>query len=208
MKITLYSFGKKEHDLSRVSRVRWALAELGLEYAEVDVVGSGLFGTDEWRAISPLGALPALELDGKTYVESAAICTILADRFPERGLIAAPPSPERAEHEQWVSFALTGMEAWMWHSAKHTFRYPEERRIGAVVEPNSDEFRDGAAALERVMAGREYLVGNRFSVTDIVVGYTLNWARLVKLLGPFPELTRYVERLLERPACALPKRRG
>lgn len=208
MKVTLYSFGKKEGDLSRVVRVRWTLQELELPYDEIDVGAAGLRGTPEMDAISPLGALPAVVVDGKPYFESAAICTLLADRVPERGLSFPSGTDERAEHDQWVSFALTGMEAWLWANTKHTFRYPEEKRIPAVVPLNTEEFHDAARALESRMKDREYLVGNRFSVTDIIVGYTLHWAKLVKGLKPYPGLTSYLERLSERPACALSRKKA
>ena len=52
-------------------------------------------------------------IDGRNLFESAAICTHIADRVPDADLIAKSGTFARAEHDQWVSFCLTEMEAWL-----------------------------------------------------------------------------------------------
>ena len=196
MKITLYEYGP-----TRSQRARWALLEAGLEYESVE--GRALIHSDELRKIHPLGKVPAAVFDGKPLFESAAICTYIADLVPEKKLIAASGTWERALHDQWVAFALSELEAFLWHSARNQFVLPEDKRLTNVFEQNAEAFSAAAVAMEQALSGQDYLVGNRFSVTDIVVGFTINWARGMRLLKPFPNLRAYVARLFERPHCTL-----
>lgn len=194
--ITLYGFGP-----TRSARCRWTLLELGLAFEEID--DRALVGSERLRRVHPQAKLPAIEVDGQPLFESAAICTWLCDLAPAAALVGTPGSYARALHDQWCDFALTEMEAWLWSTAKHTNFYPEQQRVAAVVAPNNAEFRAGAAVLDAELAGREYLVEDRFSVTDIVVGWTVNWGRRMGQLDGFDHLRAYLERLFAREHCAL-----
>jgi len=134
---------------------------------------------------------------------AAAICTYLADLVPEKGLIAPSGTRERALHLQWVSFALTEMEAYIWSNARNTFVLPEEKRITALFEQNNKAFIKATRVLDKVMEDRDYVVGETFSVTDIIVGMVLNWGSNQGLLEEAPNLQGYLERLKERPCCTL-----
>jgi glutathione S-transferase len=57
--------------------------------------------------------------------------------------------------------------------------------------------------MEAALADADYLVDNRFTVTDIIAGYTVNWARRRQLIEDFPNLQAYRGRLLEREHCPL-----
>ena len=59
--------------------------------------------------------------------------------------------------------------------------------------------------VDKALADDDFLVENRFSVTDIIVGYAVNWGRRAKLNDDLPNLGRYLERLWERPHCTLSK---
>jgi glutathione S-transferase len=198
LKITLYEYGA-----TRSVRVRWTLLELGLDFESKQ--GRELIGSEELRKVHPQGKLPAAVIDGRPLFESVAICNHLADSVPEKGLIPAAGTWDRALHDQWTSFALTELEAWLWSNAKHQFFYPEEMRVPGVVDANKREVRAALEVLEAELAQRDHLVGDAFSLTDILVSYTVNWARRARQLGDFPSLQRYLERLWERPACALPR---
>jgi glutathione S-transferase len=189
---------------TRSARVRWTLLEAGLEYESigncVDVIGS-----HELRAIHPLGKLPAAIIDGQPLFESAAIVTAIADLVPEKDLIAKPGTWARNLHYQWVCFALTEMEAYV-HSTEINsieFVIPKSQHVPQIIEQNSMMFKRGAAALEAVLSRSKYLIEGRFSVTDIIVGYTINWGQEQGLLGEFPSLVAYLERLFEREHCTL-----
>jgi len=194
--ITLY-----EYSSSRSKQARWALQELGLEFKSIS--GLEILHSDELKQINPMGKVPAVVIDGEPLFEAAAICTYLADLVPEKGLIAASGTWERALHLQWVSFALTEMEAYLWSNARNTFVLPEEQRITTLFDQNKKAFIHAASVLDNVLSSADYLVANQFSVTDILVGFTVNWGDLAGLLLQMPNLQRYLTRLKERPHCTL-----
>jgi glutathione S-transferase len=194
--ITLYEFGP-----SRSKQARWTLLELGLEFKSVE--GLELLHSETLKKVNPMGKVPALVVNGEPLFEAAAICTYLADLVPEKGLIAPSGTRERALHLQWVSFALTELEAYVWSNARNSFVLPEEQRITALFEQNKKAYVHAAKVLNEVMEDTHYLVGNRFSVTDILVGFILNWGNRVGLLEQTPNLQKYLERLKKRPHCTL-----
>jgi glutathione S-transferase len=194
--ITLYEYGP-----SRSKQARWALLELGLEFRAIGDLN--ILHSDELKQVNPMGKVPAVLIDGEPLFEAAAICTYLADLVPEKSLIAPSGTRERALHLQWVSFALTEMEAYVWSNARNTFVLPEEHRVTALFEQNNKAFLHAAKVLDRFLADKDYLVGDRFSVTDILVGFTVNWGKGVGLLGEMSNLLEYLDRLKARPHCTL-----
>lgn len=196
MEVTLFGTGT-----NRSARCQWTLQEAGIDYAAID--RRDMTSLEEMRRYHPLAKIPAAVIDGRPLLESAAICTYIADRVPAAKLIAAPGTFARAEHDQWVAFCLAEMEAWLWNNAVNQYVLPEERRITATFEQNVHMFKRSAAVVEAHLAQHDYLVEDRFTVTDIIVGWCLNWARRLGHLEEFPALNRYVQRLLARPLCAL-----
>lgn len=196
MDIVLY-----ETSPSRSLRCRWTLLELGIDYQSIE--GRPLFRSDELKRINPMGKIPAAVIDGRPLFESAAICVALADAHPEKDLIAKPGSWDRALHDQWTCFTLAELESWLWHSAKHTFIYPEEERIPEVIALNTREFRKGASVVNDALQDTDYLVGGTFSVTDIIASFALNWGRRAGLTEGLDTVNGYLDRLYERPYCKL-----
>jgi len=196
-KITLYEYAP-----TRSARCHWTLLEAGLEFESVG--GSPeILGSEDLAAVHPLGKLPAALIDGKPLFESAAISTAFADLVPERDLIAKPGTWGRCLHDQWTQFALTEMEAWLWANFRNTFLLPEEKRISACLEQNVDLYQQSAAILDSALSDVDYLVENRFTVTDIIVGFTANMGRRRGYLDGLSNLNAYLERLFARPHCTL-----
>jgi glutathione S-transferase len=194
--ITLYEYGP-----SRSKQVRWTLLELGLEFRAIE--GRDILHSEELKQVNPMGKVPAVVINGEPLFEAAAICTYLADLVPEKGLIAPSGTRERALHLQWLSFSLTELEAYVWSNARNTFVLPQEHRIKALFEQNNKAYVNAAKVLDKVLGSADYLVGSQFSVTDILVGFTLSWGNDVGLLEQAPNLQKYLDRLKERPHCTL-----
>ena len=183
---------------TRASRVEWVLAELGEPYERVLAPESG---TPERFGLHPLGRVPVLEDDtGVRRFESVALCTWLADRRPERGLIPRPGSPERATHDQWLMLAVTEVEPLLDLICLHTEDLPPAERMPAVVPWAAERLRPPLALLERTLAGRATLLGDA-TVFDLVLAAMLAWAGRQRHLEPFPELRAYRDRLLQRPVA-------
>lgn len=187
----------------RTLRALWALEEVNAryEYVEIDLK-RGQHRQPEFLALNPAGKVPVLDDDGTLITESAAICMHLAERHPESGLLPAAGTPERTECYRWTSFILTELDAPLWTIAKHRFALPQERRVPAVIETASWEFRNAASILASVLDDRQHLAGDTFSVADILAGHTLLWAKSARIpLGSdFP--VTYLERLQARKAFA------
>ena len=178
----------------RPARVRWALEEAGAPYDFV-VMDSETGRGEEHARRHPLGRVPALETDDGTLFESAALCLHIADLYPEAGLIPPTGTHERGEVYQWVLFAMTELEAAMLRTiitrrgtdAEETAKAAERlERVGAV--------------LADVLGQTDYLVGNRFTIADVVVGGVLGSARKYDALPDSPALRAYLDRLDGRPA--------
>jgi glutathione S-transferase len=179
---------------SRSSRVAWLLEEIGEPY-EVTTLTTQETAADAHRERHPLRRVPVIELDGGYVFESAAICLHLADMHAQAALIGTLGSRDRALTYQWSVFAMTELEKPLVEAASARRAGDEER-----AEAGATQFGTAAGAVESALEGREYLVGDRFSVADIICGAVLGNAYRLGLLGELPRIRAYVERLRTRPA--------
>ncbi|CAM2064705.1 Glutathione S-transferase family protein [Sulfidibacter corallicola] len=189
---------------TRSARVRWTLLEAALEYESIER-GVDIFKSEELRKVHPLGKLPAALIDGQPLFESAAIVTAIADLVPEKALIAKPGTWARNLHYQWVCFALSELEPYVNSTEINSidFIIPKHQHVPDIIAQNSMMYRKAATALESHFKHHDYLVEDRFSVTDIFVGYTLSWGQEQELLTESPNIEAYMERLLSRAHCTL-----
>jgi glutathione S-transferase len=188
---------------TRSIRARWTLQELGVDFQSVTVnLLKGEHRSPQFLAVNLAGKVPVLVDGDRVVTESVAIALYLAERYPDRKLIPTDPG-EREELFRWLMFAVTELEAPLWRITRNTRLYPEAERQPTDVVIASREFREMAAVLERHMDGREFVAGNRVTVADFVVAYTLDWGTVVDLLGECPHLLAYVERMYARPKAAM-----
>jgi glutathione S-transferase len=194
----LYEFGP-----TRSIRVRWTLQELGVPFEAVTVnMMAGENRSPEFLKINPAGKLPVLVDGDVTLIESVAIVMYLADKYPDKGL-TPKDLKHRAELDQWLLFTATELEQPLWRIARHSNLYPKDKRLPADIELARNDFMPMAKVLEDHMRGREFLVGDSVTVGDFVLGYTLDWAKLVKLLDGLPRLDAYMERMYARPKAPM-----
>ena len=188
---------------TRSIRARWTLQELDLKFESITIkLLEGEGQSPEYLAVNPAGKVPTLVDGDFVLTESVAIAVYLAEKYPEKGLLPTDLK-QRAQLNRWMLFAVTELEQPLWRMARHTFLYPQERRLPADVEIAKEEFRTMAAVLEKHMQGRQFLVGERVSVGDFIVAYTLDWGNEEQLLGECPALLAYMERMYARPKAAM-----
>ena len=184
---------------SRSTRVLWLAEEAGAQL-DVVVIAREEKGTDEYRKMHPLGRSPAYVEEGGPVFESAALCLHLADRHPEAGLIGDLGSHERALHYQWCFFAMTELESPLVDAARQVWKDSGDADP-EIVAAALGRFQKGADVVAAALAGGEYLVANRFSVADVVVGGVLTFARMSELVPELPAgIAAYVDALEARPA--------
>ncbi|MFZ0499608.1 MAG: glutathione S-transferase family protein [Steroidobacteraceae bacterium] len=197
----LYEFGP-----TRSIRARWILQELDAEFEPITVnLVARAHREPEYLELNPAGKVPVLVDGDLVLTESVAIVLYLAEKYADRDFLPAD-ARLRAEAYRWILFAVTEIEQPLWRIARHTTVYPEQDRLPADILLARRDFLPMAAVLESHMRGRAYVVGDRVTAADFVLAYTLDWADEAKLLGEFPTLRSYVERMYARPRA--PQRIG
>ncbi|OHE85707.1 MAG: glutathione S-transferase [Lysobacterales bacterium RIFOXYD1_FULL_69_11] len=186
---------------TRALRVIWLLNELGLEYESrpLDLM-AGEATQSPFVDLNPAAKVPVLVDGDVVLAESAAIQLYLAEKHPEAGLIPAALE-DRGQMYRWMFFLVTEIEQPLWRIARHTFIYPEHKRLPQDVALARKECLAMVAVLERHMDGREFIVGDRPSVADFNAAYTLDWANEEEMLGDAPRLRAYLQSMYARPTA-------
>jgi glutathione S-transferase len=190
MSLTLYHAPQ-----SRSSRVIWLLEELGapyqINYTNISRMdGSG--GADP-KNPNPDGKVPAIVDDGALVTESAAIFLYLTDKFPQNGIGPKVGDPLRGPYLTWLAYYAGVIE-------------PVVNFEFAGVADNAmlkRTFRGRAELNARLLKALEagpYLLGDKFSAADILIGSLGNWSRAMLPEGAV--MDAYLKRLGERPAVA------
>lgn len=186
---------------TRSNRTKWALEELGLNYTSRMInFMEGEQQSEAYKAIHPLGHVPAYRTNDYTMHESVAILLQLLDEHPEAGLAPHPGTPDRAAYYQWCVFSSSEMDPVLFDVMKHTMHFPEERRVPEIAQRGRENFATLAAMLSKALENRDYILGSTFSGADIALGYDCNWAEYTGLIWDHPTLVAYYARLQERPA--------
>lgn len=192
--LKLYSFAP----FDRAARVRWTAHELGLTIEEIGLnYIAGEHREATYRAKNPFCRVPLVETEQGGMVQSVAICQHLAEQHPESGLVPALDSPLRANWLSWLFLCASDLDACGFQVLNYTVLRPDaEKREKAikVVEPL-------LRVIDAHMAGREYVVGDRFTLPDIVLGHELVLLSFCRALEGFPHLIAYRDRLSQRPAA-------
>ncbi|MCB6176944.1 glutathione S-transferase family protein [Rhodobacter sp. Har01] len=185
---------------SRSFRVLWLLEELGLPY-EVRPwsLTDGSLRTPEFRALSPAGRVPALDLDGETIFESTAILQLLTER--ERRLAPQPGAADRAAFLQWLAFAETQANIVQALNIQHIFLRPPEARSPALIRLETKRLALTMQALEAHLTGRETIL-SEFSAADCAFGFNLDALFRFVRADAYPALAAYRDRMRARPAYA------
>ncbi|HSP24631.1 MAG TPA: glutathione S-transferase family protein [Saliniramus sp.] len=182
--------------MSRGRIVRWMLEEVGRPYRTQIIHYGPAMKSAEYRAINPMGKVPALVYNGAVVTEVAAICAWLADAFPEAGLAPAPDDPARAPYLRWLFFAAGPLEAAVTNKSLGVV-VPEERR-GMV---GYGSFEDVMDTLEYALSQGDYVAGDRFSAADVYLGAQVQWGLMFGTIDKRPAFERYAERLSARAAA-------
>lgn len=185
---------------TRSIRALWLLEEMGLPYQLKSIkYDSAYFASDEFRAINPMGKVPALFDDGALIVESTAILEYLLQRHGPSELNVPPSDPEYGTYLQWFHMAESGMANYIAVSFGHTFNMDPYK----VSEPFDGYCRyqitKALEMLEPLVSDREYLLKRGFSAADIALGYTLFFAQACTGTEFSEAVKRYYETLLARP---------
>lgn len=192
---------------TRSQRAKWVLEELGIDYkSHIVNLSAGEQNSEAYRALHPLGVVPALTTDSYSMFESVAIVLQLIDEHPEKNLAPAVGSPARARYYQWCVFAGTEMDpALMTYFDNalrplEAMRPPGRQHDADFAAIGRGEFEVRAAALSKELEGRDHMLESGFSGADILIGHSCFMASYMKLIAGHPVLEAYYGRLQQRPA--------
>lgn len=182
--------------LVRDLRVRWALEEAGIPYAE-RLIALGDGDRPEYREIQPWGQVPVLQDGDVTMFESGAIVLRIAEKSPA---LCPPDEGGRARMTQWVFAALNTIEPHAAHLMDVDVFHAGES-WAELRRPSAEAFlRMKLASLARRLEGRTYLDGDRFTAGDLMMATVLLILRGTDIVTSDPVLGPYLQRCLDRPA--------
>lgn len=167
--------------------VHIALEEAGARYERVEVSWQRDLNVAELDRVTPFGRVPALVLDdGAVLTQSVAILEHVADTHPGARLLAAPGTAERAHIVAWCAFAASDLLRTFGPIVRHEEMTSSEAAHDDLVKFAHAEAHKQLELVERSLAGRTYLVGERFTIADAAVFFATSLAGWLEV-----DTTRY-----------------
>jgi len=188
-------------------RVRIFLAEKGLELPETPLnLTKREHKSEAHKARNSLGQVPTLVLDdGACISETVAICRFFEETHPKPQLFGSTPL-EKAHVDMWVrrvEFTLTAPVSAFWRHA-HPRTANLLKQFRDFGESNRDTFAGAQRWLDRELSDRDYLAGDAFTIADICLLTTLDFATWIGLADE-PDLTnleRWRKTVSARPSAS------
>jgi glutathione S-transferase len=189
--------------MSSATRIHWALEELGIPYEKVKVdLAAGDQRKPEYLALNPNGKVPLIVEDGVPIDESLAILIYLGEKYGvEKGLFPAP-SLDRAVALKWMVWAGVTLTDAISRIIRNSDRYPAEQRNEAAREQAKKDLVELWGIVDKELAGKEYLVGGKFSFADLAVaGYVMVTGRFGADISGLKNVAAWSARCaMQRPA--------
>jgi glutathione S-transferase len=179
---------------TRAFRIAWLLEESGIMYDRVplDLRNETSKNDAAFRAVSPMGKVPALEDGPARICDSGAICIYIADQYPEARLGPPVGHADRGRFLQWVTYTNSVIEPAMLEKLAKLESKPTSYGWGS--------FDLMLATLRSELAKGEWLLGESFSAADVLVGTAAYFLKQFRLIGDDPVIDPYIARCSSRPA--------
>ena len=179
---------------TRSQRAIWMLEEAGIAYEmePIELGSADRADSAEFRAASPMGKVPAI-VDGDVAMsESAAICIYVADRYAPGTLAPALDDALRGKYLYWSLYTPAVIEPAM--SEKFNKVETNRQRSGW------GDFELMIETWDQALNDRDWILGDRFTAADVMLGSSAIFLRLFKMLPESTNLDAYADRCLARPA--------
>jgi glutathione S-transferase len=171
-----------------------AMRELGIpvDLMKVDLKAKQYEGGD-YKQVNAKGYVPAVETPAGVLTEAPIILQYLADQKPDAGLAPKPGDPARYKLQEMLNFITTEMHKGMGNffnpAMNDGWRQAVTDRLGVRMD-----------WLAKQLEGRQYIMGDKFTVADAYLFTILNWAGPSKFdLSKWPAITDYYKRIAQRP---------
>lgn len=156
-----------------VQKTMWTVGELGIAHERLDAGGRfGGLDRPAYLGMNPNAKIPTIDDDGVIVWESNAIVRYLAARYGEDVLWERDPAA-RAGADQWMDWMQTTLAPDFYELFWLSVRTPADRQNPQAIADAALRLRAHYAVVERQLADKPYLLGERLSMADIVIGATL-----------------------------------
>ncbi len=180
--------------MSRGRIAHWMMEEIGQPYETQYLRYGEEMNAPTYTAINPMGKVPTLVHNGAVITECAAICTYLADVFPEAGL--APTAEEKAQYYRSLFFAAGPVEQAV---TNRTMGWSNDDPMKAGML-GYGSYERAIAGLEALLGDGPYICGDRFTAADVYVGSAIGWGLDFGTVPETPAFKAYRDRLNAREA--------
>jgi glutathione S-transferase len=188
-------------------RVRWFMAEKGIE--NIEVIDVDLFKGEHRDAdyLARAGApnVPALEMDdGTTITESLAICRYLESLYPEPNMFGRDPT-EAAIIEMWTRRTEMLLASPLMMTVRHS--HPAlaalETQVPEVAENNRGSATKALKFFDRRLGESAFIAADRVTMADVIAAISFDFAKMARFVLPeeLTHLTRWRAAMLARPAA-------
>jgi len=190
--------------MSTAVRTTWAVEELGVpcERVKLDIQKKET-KTEAFLKLNPNGVVPLLVVDGLPIFESTAILLYLGETYGVDKGLYPQPGLKRAETMRWVVWANIGFLDPMSRWARNTASYiPADQHNAKAAEAGKNDLGAALQIVDKALAGKSYLVDDKFSLADLAVSSYLGWLKFMGYdYSPFKNVSAWAERCLGRPAA-------
>jgi len=181
---------------SRSSVTLWMLEELGHPYdLKLINLQAGENLKPDYLAINPMGKVPALKHGDTIITELAAICTYLADEFPDAKLNVPVGTPRRGVYLKWLFFGPGCLEPAVIDRAAPRKEGARRAMLGY------GDFDTTMNVIAKAVEKGPWLMGGQFTAADVVIGANIRWGMTFKMIPERKEFTDYAARIAARPAA-------
>lgn len=186
-----------------VQKVMWTVSELGLEAERLDAgLEFGVVSEPWFKTYNPNRLVPTIDDDGFVLWESNVIVRYLAAKYSLGELMPSEPET-RAAAEMWMDWQQTAIMPGLGPLFVGMVRTAPGARDSDAIESAAKKVEANMRMLDDHLAGKTYLMGERFTVADIPLGCAgYRWYGLDIPRPDFPNLAAWYERLTARPGYA------
>ena len=172
------------------------LREAGLNFdlEQVNLQSKKIKAGGDFLPVNAKGQVPVLQLDnGEILTEGPAIVQYIADQKPESGLAPANGTMARYHTQEWLNFVTSDLHKVFAPLFRPTT--PDE-----YVKITKENLANKFAYLDKHLAGKQYLTGDKFTVADAYCFVIVGWSKYKNIdLAPYPNLRAYMDRIAARP---------
>ena len=193
-KVTIYGSVQ-----SRAARSLWCARECGIEFEHLGTDFAALKSDPEYLKVNPNAKVPAM-IDGDLVLfESMAINLYLAHKYGKSLWPATVDDEARAY--QWSFWGMTELEKHLLTIVIDMFMTPPDKKNPKAVEDAKAALHKPLAVLNDALKGRQYLLGDNFTIADLNLASVMAWAKLAKIdMTGSSNAANWLDRCLSRPA--------